>query len=155
MEVHYRWHPLYGRRVRLRDIEQRNAGRVAHVEVNPDVVMVVAAWMLDAAACAGMTAGEPRVNVAALCDLHQILRERTPGHLLDSSHPVQEKPRKHSAQDSSKPSAVVTASAASDENDVRGSRTASSHVDAARKRTDTSRQSVVTGGKRRRQGGGR
>jgi hypothetical protein len=27
IEVHYRWHPLYGRRVKVRDIKQRGGGR--------------------------------------------------------------------------------------------------------------------------------
>jgi hypothetical protein len=34
------------------------------------VVIVVAAWMLDPAACAGMTFGAPRVSPSALADLH-------------------------------------------------------------------------------------
>jgi hypothetical protein len=29
LEIHYRWHPLYGRRVRYRDSEQRGPGGVA------------------------------------------------------------------------------------------------------------------------------
>jgi hypothetical protein len=32
VEVHYRWHPLYGRRVRLHAAEQRNTGRILYVE---------------------------------------------------------------------------------------------------------------------------
>ena len=54
VEVHYRWHPLYGRRVRRHYVERRVGGEVVHVEVAPGVVMVVAAWMLDPVACAGM-----------------------------------------------------------------------------------------------------
>ena len=40
------------------------------------MVIVVAAWMLDAAACAGMALGAPRVTVSALVELHQLLIER-------------------------------------------------------------------------------
>jgi hypothetical protein len=40
------------------------------------VVIVVAAWMLDPAACAGMSFGTPRVNLAALVEVHQLLVER-------------------------------------------------------------------------------
>jgi hypothetical protein len=40
------------------------------------VVVVVAAWMLDPAACAGMGLGVPRVSASALVDLHQLLIER-------------------------------------------------------------------------------
>ena len=42
----------------------------------PGVVIVVAAWMLDPAACAGMELGAPRVAVSALAELHQLLTER-------------------------------------------------------------------------------
>ena len=76
VEVHYRWHPLYGRRVRRQYSEQRAAGRFVHVEAAPGVVTVVAAWMLDPVACAGMEIGAPRVAVSALVDLHHLLIER-------------------------------------------------------------------------------
>jgi hypothetical protein len=33
------------------------------------VVIVMAAWMLDPAACAGMTFGTPRVSISALAEL--------------------------------------------------------------------------------------
>ena len=42
----------------------------------PGVVIVVAAWMLDPVACAGMALGAPRVAVSALDELHQLLIER-------------------------------------------------------------------------------
>ena len=73
VEVFYRWHALYGRRVRRQYSEHRATGEVVHVEVEPGVVLVVAAWMLDAASCSGMELGEPRVSVAALADLHHLL----------------------------------------------------------------------------------
>src|SRR5260370_15410723 len=75
VEVHYRWHAHYGRRVRRQYVERRAGGDVVHVEVAPGIVIVVAAWMLDAAACAGMALGAPRVTLAALAELHQLLTE--------------------------------------------------------------------------------
>ena len=39
-------------------------GRFVHVEVAPGVVTVVAAWMLDAAACVGMGIGSPQASLA-------------------------------------------------------------------------------------------
>jgi len=66
VEVFYRWHALYGRRVRRQYSEQRATGEVVHVEVSPGAVIVVAAWMLDAASCAGMNLGTPRASIAAL-----------------------------------------------------------------------------------------
>ena len=65
VEVHYRWHALDGRRVRRQRSEQRVAGRVVYVEAAPGVVTVVASWMLDPVACAGMAFGAPRVAVWA------------------------------------------------------------------------------------------
>jgi hypothetical protein len=50
VEVCYRWHPLYGRRVRRQYSELRANGEVVHVEVTPGVVIVVAGWMVSAAA---------------------------------------------------------------------------------------------------------
>ena len=76
VEVHYRWHPLYGRRVRQHYSELRAGGRVAHVEAAPGVVVVLAAWMLDAAACTGMKLGAPHLDVAALSDLRDLLIDR-------------------------------------------------------------------------------
>src|SRR5438477_12886378 len=63
VEVHYRWHALYGRRLRRQYVERRAGGDVVHVEVTPGVIIVVAAWMLDSAACAGMSLGAPRVKL--------------------------------------------------------------------------------------------
>jgi hypothetical protein len=60
VEIHYRWRALYGRRVRRQYVERRAGGEVVHVEAAPGVVIVVAAWMLDPAACAGMALGAPR-----------------------------------------------------------------------------------------------
>ena len=52
--VHYPWHALFGRRVRIERSDVRTTGRFVHVEILPGVVTVVAAWMLDASACVGM-----------------------------------------------------------------------------------------------------
>src|SRR4051794_29955088 len=60
VQAHYRWHALYGRRVRREYVERRAGGEVVHIEVAPGVVFAIAAWMLDAAACAGAAAGDNR-----------------------------------------------------------------------------------------------
>jgi len=39
------------------------------------VVIAMAAWMLDPAACAGMGLGTPRVSLSSLAELHQLLVE--------------------------------------------------------------------------------
>lgn len=84
LEIHYRWHPLYGRKVRYRDSEQRGPGDVVHVDDGSGMVTVVPAWMLDPVVCGGMKLGEPRVSVAALRELHHRLVER--GLRTDSSN---------------------------------------------------------------------
>jgi hypothetical protein len=71
--IHYRWHPLHGRQLRRHYGERRAEGDVVHVEVASGIVTMVAAWMLDPAACAGMEVGSPRVAVSALADLHSLL----------------------------------------------------------------------------------
>lgn len=71
--MQYRWHPLYGRAVRRFYSEQRANGAVVHVEASAGNVIVVAAWMLDAAACAHMVLGEPRVSLPALQELKRAL----------------------------------------------------------------------------------
>lgn len=76
VEVFYCWHPLYGRRVRRQYSQRRANGEVVHVEVGPGVVIVVAAWMLNAAACARMGLGAPRASADALAELHLLLLQR-------------------------------------------------------------------------------
>jgi hypothetical protein len=41
--IHYRWHPLYGQRVRRIQGEQRASGEFVHVELMPGVVTIVPA----------------------------------------------------------------------------------------------------------------
>src|SRR6516165_8782580 len=91
VEVCYRWHALYGRRVRCQYRERRAGGEIVHVEVAPGVFIVMAAWMLDPAACAGMTLGAPRVSISALAEVHRLLIERGfRRSFLDDSSIVQE-----------------------------------------------------------------
>jgi hypothetical protein len=71
--VHYRWHPLHGRRVRRHYSEHRASGELVHIEAAPGVVTAIQAWMLDPVVCAGMSIGFPRVTVPALIDLHDLL----------------------------------------------------------------------------------
>ena len=54
---------MCGRRVRQQYREQRANGEVVHVEVQPGIVIVVAAWMLSATACARMELGTPREDM--------------------------------------------------------------------------------------------
>jgi hypothetical protein len=62
--------------LRIERVDQRRSGQFVHVEVLPGVFTVVAAWMLDASACAGMDLGVPHVSRAALSDLDDLLMRR-------------------------------------------------------------------------------
>ncbi|MCC7229238.1 MAG: hypothetical protein IT203_02525, partial [Fimbriimonadaceae bacterium] len=64
--------------------ERRANVDVVHVEVTPGVVIVVASWMLDQGACAGMELGAPQASVEALTELNRVLldlglRRSSPG----------------------------------------------------------------------------
>ncbi len=61
IEIHYRWHPLYGGCFRHEGREDRASGAIVRVEVRPGEVIQVAEWMLNPAFCAGMEMGAPRV----------------------------------------------------------------------------------------------
>jgi hypothetical protein len=76
LEIYYRWHPLYGRKVRFRDSEQRASGCVVHLDDGSGAITVVSAWMLDPVLCVSMKLGEPRIAVSALRELHNLLVER-------------------------------------------------------------------------------
>jgi hypothetical protein len=76
VEGHYRWHALYGRRMRLHYSEVRAGTPLSFVEAGPGVVIVMPSWMLDPAACADATLGAPRVDCATLKDLSRLLIDR-------------------------------------------------------------------------------
>jgi hypothetical protein len=134
IEVHHPWHPLYGRRVKVRDIVQCAGGRVVHIEANPGVVPVVAEWMLDAAVCSAMESGERRVTLAALRNLDQLLADqRSRGNSSDGSNIAREKRNGQSSKRRSSRSSIVAVDTASDEHDVRCARTPEDERAIARK----------------------
>ena len=69
LEVHYRYHPYFGRKVLVRRVEQRATGQFLKVQGPAGIVVSIAGWMLDPVICAGMTMGAPRVDLAALIEL--------------------------------------------------------------------------------------
>ena len=71
--VRYRWHPLYGQRVRRIQSERRASGELVHVELTPGAVTILPAWKLDAVYCAGLKVGAPQVSLAALSALNELL----------------------------------------------------------------------------------
>ncbi|HZX71496.1 MAG TPA: hypothetical protein VFE77_11825 [Rhodanobacter sp.] len=69
LEVHYRWHRYFGRKVSVRRVEQRATGQFLKVQGPAGTVVILAGWMLDPVICAGMTIGAPCVDLAALVEL--------------------------------------------------------------------------------------
>jgi hypothetical protein len=72
--IHYRWHALYGCRVRQLYAERRSGTEVVIVEAELGIAIVLAAWMLDPAVCAPMSLRPPIVDVAGLADLYRLLK---------------------------------------------------------------------------------
>lgn len=75
VEIHYRWHALYGRFVRRYYGEQRRGSDLVVVEHEPGVTTAVERWMFDRAICAAMKLGEPQVSLRALMDLDRVLKD--------------------------------------------------------------------------------
>jgi len=73
LEVQYRWHPYFGRKVVIRRITQRATGRFLNIMGPAGVVVTIADWMLDPVVCAAMPKGTPRVDVTALVELKRLL----------------------------------------------------------------------------------
>ena len=146
VEIHYLWHPLYGRRVKVKDIERRGGGQVVHVEADPGVIRMIAGWMLDAAICSAMVLGEPRVTVATLHNLHQLLVDlHLRGNSPDGSTNVREKRNGQSAKRRSSRSTVIAVDAAPDEPDVRRGRASGDERGATGKHAQASRMPVDAG----------
>jgi hypothetical protein len=76
--VHYRWHPLHGQRLRVRQRLGKHGQQILHLEVRSDVSWEVPAWMCDASMCATMSIGPPQASLEALYDLRSALVEHFP-----------------------------------------------------------------------------
>ncbi|WP_221307338.1 hypothetical protein [Paraburkholderia atlantica] len=102
--------------------------------------------MLDAAICSAMVLGEPRVTLAALHNLHQLLVDlRLRGNSPDGSTNVREKRNEQSAKRRSSRSTVIAVDAASDEPDVRRGRASGNERSATGKHAQASRMPVDAG----------
>ena len=71
--MHYRWHPLFGRTLRLVRRAGGRGGDCLHCEVSDGTVASIPFWMLDPSVCAGHSFGNPGVSVSALADLRQLI----------------------------------------------------------------------------------
>ncbi len=71
----YPWHPLSGRRLRVREGGRRGRFDIVLVEDQPGRLRELPRWMCDPVACAGMDIGPPRVALDALLKLASVLQE--------------------------------------------------------------------------------
>ena len=74
--VEYRWHPLYGKKLRLLRRTAHGGTAVVHVEASRTASRELPAWMVDGAVCRGMELGPPQVSIAALNDLRVVIAAR-------------------------------------------------------------------------------
>src|SRR5690242_16157184 len=82
--VAYPWHPLHGQRVRVYGRQRRAGRQILYIEVQPGLSREIPAWMCDAAVCATISSGPPRIAVAALTELRAVLAPS--GGLKGRSH---------------------------------------------------------------------
>ena len=73
LQVHYRWHPHFGRTVIVRRVEQRATGQFLKVEGPSGIVVSIPAWIVDPLVCADMRIGQPQVDLATLLDLKRLV----------------------------------------------------------------------------------
>lgn len=71
--MQYRWHPLYGSRLRLAKIAKNTGVEELHCELSNGIVIGIPRWMTDAGRCLQMEIGEPIVAVPALEELRTLL----------------------------------------------------------------------------------
>ena len=83
--VTYPWHPLHGQRVRVYGRQRRAGRQILSIEVQPGLSREIPAWMCDAAVCATISSGPPRIAVAALTELRAVLDLCSTGRQSDRS----------------------------------------------------------------------
>jgi hypothetical protein len=83
--VVYPWHPLHGERVRVCARHGRAGRQILYIEVRPGLSREIPAWMCDAAVCAAITTGSPRIAVDALTELRAVLDTGSATRSLDGS----------------------------------------------------------------------
>src|SRR5207248_1343157 len=83
--VTYPWHPLHGEQVRVYGRQGRAGRQIVYIEVQPGLSREIPAWMCDAAVCAAITSGSPRIAIDALTELRAVLDARSAERLSDGS----------------------------------------------------------------------
>jgi hypothetical protein len=72
--VHYRWHPLFGRELKIDHVRRRPEGQFFVCEIDESGRRLsIPAWMTEACICSEMVQGAPIVTADALAHLHELL----------------------------------------------------------------------------------
>ena len=79
--IEYRWHPLYGKRLRISRRSARAQSTTIDVEVRPGLSRELPAWKCEASACSAMSLGPPQVSINALIQLRAVLTDRSTNQL--------------------------------------------------------------------------
>src|SRR5438128_2556575 len=81
----YPWHPRHGKRVRGYGRQGRGGRQILYIEVEPGLSREIPAWMCDAAVCAAITSGRPRIAGDAPSERRAVLDTRSAGWPCDRS----------------------------------------------------------------------
>ena len=95
--VHYRWHPLHGRTLRVLRFQPGKSGVQIFYEHEDGPRGAIPEWMTDSAACSMMALGCPVVAIEALLQLVELL-EATPRAQWNTPEPSKEVPRAQSKE---------------------------------------------------------
>lgn len=70
--VYYRWHPLFGQSLRVRQRKKDHHGEWIVCQLIDDTSLSIPAWMLSPD-CTQFTLGPPQIGIAALLELRDLL----------------------------------------------------------------------------------
>jgi hypothetical protein len=71
--VQYRWHPLYGSKLKLIKTGKTCGVGVLHCETPSGLILGIPRWMTDSGRCLAMEVGEPLIGVGGLAELRSLL----------------------------------------------------------------------------------
>ena len=71
--MQYRWHPLYGSKLRLVRIAKATGAEDVHCELPDGTVIAIPRWMTDTGRCLPMEIGDPLAALGALAELRVLL----------------------------------------------------------------------------------
>ena len=71
--MQYRWHPLYGSKLKLIKTGKVCGVGELHCETPSGMILGIPRWMIDSARCLAMEVGQPVVGVGGLAELRSLL----------------------------------------------------------------------------------